>query len=156
MKLYTFEECDYSNCAHRALLVRLLGEYMSDPMGDAPPLSEAEQGKLIEELSARPSATVIFAMDGEQGVGMAICFELFSTFKVKSYLYIHDFMVSKEYRGKGVGGALMNRVVELATSRGYCKITLEVRYDNTSAKALYRREGFVPCDPNMYFWSKKI
>jgi len=50
----------------------------------------------------------------------------------------------------------MERLVEISTERGYCKITLEVREDNTLAKGLYHSLGFDPCKPNMLFWTKKL
>ncbi|MFR9644288.1 MAG: GNAT family N-acetyltransferase [Rikenellaceae bacterium] len=156
MANYTFEECDYSNPAHLNLLVQLHGEYMADPMGDYPAHSKLQQLRLVDALANREGATVVFVVDGDCGVGMAICFELFSTFQIKPYLYIHDFIVTKEYRNKGVGRALMNRLFEISRERGYCKLTLEVRCDNPSAQQLYRSLGFEPCEPDMYFWSKSL
>lgn len=156
MKNYTFEECDYSNPAHLNLLIGLLGEYMADPMGDHPAHNKLEQLRLVDALANRPTATVVFAVDGDRGVGMAVCFELFSTFKIKPYLYIHDFVVTAEYRNKGVGSALMNRLFEIARERKYCKVTLEVRNDNPAAQTLYKKMGFEPCEPDMYFWTRDL
>lgn len=153
---YTFEQCDYSNPAHLNLLVTLLNEYMEDPMGDHPPHNKLQQLRLVDALANHPTATVVFAVHGDKGVGMAVCFELFSTFKIKPYLYIHDFTVTKEYRNKGVGGALMNKLFEIGRQRKYCKVTLEVRDDNQPALTLYKKMGFVPCEPDMYFWGKDL
>lgn len=80
---YTFEECDYSNPAHLNLLVDLLNEYMADPMGDSPTHNKLQQLQLVDALANRPTSTVVFVIDGDRGVGMAVCFELFSTFKIK-------------------------------------------------------------------------
>ncbi len=154
--LLTFEECDFSNPAHLELLVQLHGEYMADPMGDHPPHNKLQQLRLVDALNSREGATVMFACDGERGVAMAICFELFSTFHIKPYLYIHDFVVTQEYRNRGVGRALLEQLTEISRQRGYCKLTLEVRCDNPSAQSLYRASGFEPCNPDMYFWSKML
>ncbi len=154
MENITFEECDFTNPAHLDLLVRLHGEYMADPMGNHPAHSKLQQLRLVDALNNREGAKVIFAIEGEQGVGMAICYELFSTFHIKPYLYIHDFVVTRECRNKGVGRALMGQLCEISRQSGYCKLTLEVRSDNPAAQSLYRTSGFVPCTPDMYFWNK--
>lgn len=153
---YEFEICDYSNPKHVKALNELLNDYMADPMGDYRPHSELEQQRLVEALASHPSATVVLASNGSEYVGMSTCFELLSTFYIKPYLYIHDFCVSSKFRHKGVGRALMNKVVEVATERNCCKITLEVRIDNTSAMLLYKDFGFEPCEPDMFFWTKKL
>ncbi len=149
----TFEVCDFSNPAHLNLLVELHEEYMADPMGDHAPHNKLQQLRLVDALNSR-EATVIFAIDGDRGVGMAICFELFSTFHIKPYLYIHDFIVTKECRNRGVGRAMMEQLFEVSRERGYCKVTLEVRCDNPSAQSLYKSAGFTPCTPDMYFWNR--
>ncbi len=150
----TFELCDFSNPDHLNLLVALHGEYMADPMGDHAPHNKLQQLRLVDALNSREGTTVIFACDGDRGVAMAICFELFSTFHIKPYLYIHDFIVTKECRNRGVGRRLMEQLFEISRERGYCKVTLEVRSDNPSAQQLYKSTGFTPCEPNMYFWNK--
>ncbi len=152
----TFEECDFSNPAHLNLLVELHEEYMADPMGDHPAHSKLQQLRLVDALNNREGTTVLLACDGDRGVGLAICFELFSTFYIKPYLYIHDFIVTKECRNQGVGRAMMEQLFEISRERGYCKVTLEVRCDNPSAQQLYKSTGFTPCEPDMYFWNKKL
>ena len=44
-----------------------------------------------------------------------------------------------------------------ARQLGCCKITLEVRSDNTRAMALYRDLGFVSSEPaEAFFWTKPL
>lgn len=50
--------------------------------------------------------------------------------------------VEPRLRGKGLGGLLLARVLEVARQRGVEKIYLEVRASNESALGLYRRFGF--------------
>jgi len=51
--------------------------------------------------------------------------------------------VSPEWRGRGVGSALMAAVIEWARSVGVEKLALSVYPDNGPAIALYRKFGFV-------------
>lgn len=150
------ELCDFNNREHTGKFIGLLNHYIEDPMGDSIPLDAAQQLLLLEELKANPKAFVLLLFYQGQIVGFSTLFELFSTFKVKPYLYIHDFVVYGNYRGKGLGRSLMDGVVVLAKQRRCCKITLEVRSDNHPARKLYENCGFMPCDPDMYFWTKTL
>ena len=51
--------------------------------------------------------------------------------------------VIREYRGKGIGRALMQATLAAAKASGLGRIELTVRVDNESARRLYERFGFV-------------
>ena len=51
--------------------------------------------------------------------------------------------VSREWRGRGVGSALLAAAIEKARREGLHKLALEVFPHNEAAIALYRRFGFV-------------
>jgi len=152
----SFEFCDFENTIHLDALAGLLNHYMDDPMGDAPPLNKLKQFRMVNGLANHPSAMVLFVLHEGEIAGLSTCFINFSTFNVKSYLYIHDIIVYKEFRSKGLGKALMEKLIELSVERDYCKITLEVRDDNLTAQSLYRSLGFEECTPNMLFLTKKL
>jgi [ribosomal protein S18]-alanine N-acetyltransferase len=50
--------------------------------------------------------------------------------------------VAEEYRGRGIGRALVDAVLERAAERGVHEIFLEVRRSNDGAQTLYRTLGF--------------
>lgn len=50
--------------------------------------------------------------------------------------------VTGEYRGRGIGGKLVETVLERAAVRGVLEIFLEVRRSNAGAQNLYRTFGF--------------
>lgn len=152
----SFEFCDFTNPEHLKALAQLTNCYMSDPMGGVEPLNKIKQLRLVDGLANHPTAVVVFAVVDCVAVGLATCFVNFSTFNVKSYLYIHDFFVLSEYRGKGVGKALMQQLVSISEERKYCKMTLEVRADNGSAQVVYKKFGFESCEPTMLFWTKNL
>jgi len=152
----TFEHCDFENPEHLKALAELTNHYMNDPMGDAVPLNRLQQLRLVDGLANHPTAEVLFAITDAKAVGLATCFVNFSTFNIKPYLYIHDIVVLKKYRGKGIGKALLQKLIEISEERKYCKVTLEVREDNSTAQALYKSLGFEECGPKMLFWTKKI
>jgi ribosomal protein S18 acetylase RimI-like enzyme len=151
-----FEYCDYENPTHLNALVSLLNHYMADPMGDHAPLTTREQLRLVDGLANHPGAFVLFIVTDGVYAGMVTCFELFSTFQVKPYLYIHDVVVHRDFRGLGLGRKMLEQLIVIAQERAYCKITLEVREDNLVAQLLYRSLGFDDCEPQMLFWTKKL
>jgi ribosomal protein S18 acetylase RimI-like enzyme len=51
--------------------------------------------------------------------------------------------VLREYRGRGIGRALMDATLQAAKAKGIRRVELTVRVDNEPAKRLYERFGFV-------------
>ena len=51
--------------------------------------------------------------------------------------------VAREWRGRGVGSALLAAAIEWARERGLHKLSLSVFPHNAAAMALYRKFGFV-------------
>ena len=51
-------------------------------------------------------------------------------------------LVRRDWRGRGVGSALLRESISRARGQGLHKLSLEVFADNTAAIALYRRCGF--------------
>mgnify|MGYP000399452681 CR=1 FL=1 len=66
----------------------------------------------------------------------------FSTFRAAPLFNIHDVTVRPEARRRGVARRLLNEVIQWARGHGCCRVTLEVRSDNTPASELYRSLGF--------------
>ena len=60
-------------------------------------------------------------------------------------LYIHEFQVLPEHQGRGVGTAVLRRVIDQAASRGLA-VTLSVLRANPRARHLYERLGFEVTD----------
>ncbi|WP_345986708.1 GNAT family N-acetyltransferase [Sulfurimonas sp. HSL-1656] len=155
------EKADYWNEKHRADIPMLLDAYAHDPMGGGNPLKETVKANLVSELAKRPYAfSVIAYVDGE-AAGLANCFEGFSTFACKPLVNIHDIAVLPEYRGLGISQKLLEKVEEIATEKGCCKITLEVLGNNAVAQGAYRKFGFAAyeLDPeagSAQFWEKKL
>lgn len=84
---------------------------------------------------------MLLAIEGDRAVGVAVCFQGFSTFQARPPINIHDLAVLPGSRGRGVGKALLSAAEHEARRRGCCKLTLEVRKDNPAA-GLYRALRF--------------
>jgi GNAT superfamily N-acetyltransferase len=148
--------CDYSNPAHPEAVISLINEYINDEMGGGNPLSQKEQQRMIEGLSNHPKSIVLLAQGADMFVGLLTAFENFSTFTANPMLNIHDVIVLKEYRGRGIGRKLMNAIISEAEKRKCSRVTLEVRKDNIKAQNLYKSLGFEEAEHGMFYWRKYL
>jgi ribosomal protein S18 acetylase RimI-like enzyme len=137
----------------------LINGYAIDPMGQGKPFSSEIKERLVPELRKQTNAVVLIAFSGDAPAGLAVCFVGFSTFRAKPILNIHDFCVSPQYQGQGIGKKLMVAVEQEARARGCAKVTLEVRDDNERAQKLYLACGFDSGKRGgdaMQFWGKTL
>ncbi|MBN1188014.1 MAG: GNAT family N-acetyltransferase [Bacteroidales bacterium] len=134
----------------------LMNTYMTDRMGGVKPLNAIQQEALIKGLRDTPGTITLLAKVEDNYVGLLNAFIHFATFTVKRMINVHDVIVKPEYRGLGVGKALMNGIIEMAKEMDCSKITLEVRTDNIVAQNLYKQLGFEEGNPPMLFWTKKL
>jgi ribosomal protein S18 acetylase RimI-like enzyme len=147
---------DLDDPRHQSAIVELLDSYSRDPFGQGRPLPPQARERLIPGLKAHGGAVVLLAYQQAQPVGLALCFLGFSSFQGRPLLNIHDLAVHPEARGRGVGRRLLEALETEARRLGCCKLTLEVRADNTRAMALYRKVGFEPGDPPTWFWTRTL
>ena len=57
-------------------------------------------------------------------------------------IYLSRLIVKKERRGNGIGGILIDFMIEQIRDMGYKEITIGVNKDNIAALHLYRKKGF--------------
>lgn len=138
----TILEADLSRPEHQAATVHLLNAYAMDPMGDGKPLSETAKRDVIPGLREHPTTLVFLACDGDEPVGLAICFRGFSTFAARPLVNISDYFVFPQHRGRGIGRQLLAAIERRARELGCCRLTLEVQEHNAHARRVYGAAGF--------------
>lgn len=57
-------------------------------------------------------------------------------------IYLSRIIVKDEYQNRGIGGTIVNYLIDYAKQLGYEEITLGVDTDNTNARHLYEKKGF--------------
>ncbi|MFC3093451.1 GNAT family N-acetyltransferase [Alteromonas sediminis] len=152
---------DYNDACDAEHVLALLDHYARDPMGGGEPLSDYVKDNLISALSSRSFTFSVLAFCGDIPVGLANVIEGFSTFACKPLVNVHDLVVHKDYRGRGISHQLLAAVQQEAEARGCVKITLEVLSDNYNACESYKKFGFAPytLDPEAgpaQFWQKYL
>jgi len=80
----------------------------------------------------------------EAAVGFAICVIHEGTWSVRPTCYLEDLFVDPAARGTGVGRALLDDLVTLATDRGWASLYWHTRAGNAQARRVYDR--YVPAD----------
>jgi len=135
---------DYRAAVDRSALVELLNAYAIDPMGGAEPLADEVRQRLCDDLAAHPLAASFIAWRGDEPLGLANTFLGYSTFKARPLLNVHDIAVRADWRGRGVGQALLAACEQHARQKRCCKLTLEVLSGNARALRSYQRFGFAP------------
>ena len=78
----------------------------------------ADEKTLEEWIFDKQKAEVIFALEGDKEVGFALFFHNFSTFLGRAGIYLEDLFVKPEYRGKGYGKAILQKLAQIALERG--------------------------------------
>ena len=139
---------------HCKQLLLLLNDYMLDEMGVSQPMPKYLESKIIDGLEKHPSYLGFFVCVNNEYAALANCNINYSTWQAKFLINIHDFIVSPKFRKQGFGQFLLTEIERYAREKDFCKINLEVRYDNIKAQKLYKKEGFSDCNPPMYFWQK--
>jgi GNAT superfamily N-acetyltransferase len=104
----------------------------------------ATESSLREFLfGAREYAEVVIARLDDRPVGYALFFHNFSTFAGRPGLYLEDVFVLPEFRGKGVGKALLVYVAKVAVERNCSRLEWVVLDWNSSAIEFYKGLGAV-------------
>jgi GNAT superfamily N-acetyltransferase len=148
---------DLDNLEHCSAIIDLINEYRRDPMGGETGLiTSDDQLILIDGLKSHPTSLIFLLKKDSAFAGAAICFTGYSTFKMKNLLNIHDFILFKKYRNRGYGTWFMKKIAEKISKLDYCRMTLEVRTDNVTAKKAYLNSGFSPCEHPMEFWVRNF
>jgi GNAT superfamily N-acetyltransferase len=119
----------------------------------------AEYERLAQEVEAtealirrhgfgpRPVFEAILAeRPGPRGVGFALYFFTFSTFKARPTLYLEDLFVVSEERGRGIGRRLLVELARIAVARGCGRMEWSVLDWNTPAREFYFKLGAVAMD----------
>jgi putative acetyltransferase len=91
-----------------------------------------------------PEITVWCAWEGDQVVGVGALKRLSADHGEVKSMY-----TAEAARGRGVGSALLRRIIEAARARGMTRLSLETGSWPyfLPARALYARHGFAECGP---------
>ena len=135
-------EVDLDRQEHQQAVLDLLDAYAQDPMGNGKALSERVKRELVPGLRQHPTTIIFIAFQTDKPIGIATCFQGFSTFAAQPLINISDFFVLPDSRGQNIGQMILAAVENKARNIDCCKITLEVQENNRRAQDVYQAAGF--------------
>ena len=91
-------------------------------------------------------AEVLLGYYNNEPTGMALFFHNYSTFEGKPGIYLEDLYVKPEFRGKGIGKALLLKLIRIAGKRKCGRVEWAVLDWNQPAIDFYKKLGAEPMD----------
>jgi GNAT superfamily N-acetyltransferase len=117
--------------------IRALATYEREP--DAVTATEADL--LRDGFGPNPFYFCLIAEHDGQAAGFALYFFNYSTWVGRPGLYLEDLFVPPEFRGLGIGKALLKKVAAIAIEKNCPRLQWEVLDWNTPAIDFYRAMG---------------
>lgn len=117
--------------------IRALAAYEREP--EAATATEADL--LRDGFGPNPFYFCLIAEHDGQPAGFALYFFNYSTWVGRPGIYLEDIFVQPEFRGFGIGKALLKRVAAIAVEKNCLRLQWEVLDWNTPAIDFYRAMG---------------
>lgn len=96
---------------------------------------------LAHGFGARPLFHALLAEEAGQALGIILFYPDYSTYRGEPGLYVQDFYVVPQARGRGVGRLLLAEAMAVQ-DWGAAYVTLGVAPGNAAAKRVYAKLGF--------------
>jgi GNAT superfamily N-acetyltransferase len=135
----TIRSATPADIPHVLRLIRGLAEY--EHMLDQVTLTEADLRDAL--FGPRPRVSAIVAQDDGPPMGLALFYHTFNTFRARSNIFLEDLFVEAEYRGQGIGLALMRHLAQVAIAQNCGRIEWRVLNWNQPSIDFYKRIGAV-------------
>jgi GNAT superfamily N-acetyltransferase len=123
-------------------MIKALAEY--ERLAEA--VVATEESVRTSLFGAHPWAEVAIARVGTEPVGFAVWFFSYSTFLARPGLHLEDLFVYPEWRGHGIGRALLVYLAKVAVARDCGRMEWSVLDWNEPSIGFYRSLGATPMD----------
>jgi len=133
----TIRPATAANVGQILAFIRALAAYEREP--DAVTATEADL--LRDGFGPNPFYHCLIAEHDGKPAGFAFYFFNYSTWMGRPGLYLEDLFVQPEFRGLGIGKALLERVAAIAVENNCPRLQWEVLDWNTPAIDFYRASG---------------
>ena len=118
-------------------LVREFAEY--EKLSD---YCEITDEKLFDALfGKRKIAQCLVCFDGETLIAYAVFYPSFASFRGQRGIYLEDIYLKPEYRGRGIGKAMLKEISRRGAQFGAVRIDFQVLNWNESAIKFYEKLG---------------
>jgi ribosomal protein S18 acetylase RimI-like enzyme len=122
------------------VMVNLLSELFA--IEDDFVIDREKQSRGLKLLLDTESAIVLVAHEEDKVVGMASVQKLVSTAMGEYVGVVEDVVITKGYRGQGIGKRLLETLITESDKAGLKRLALGADHRNTNAIAFYHKYGF--------------
>ena len=107
----------------------------------------------LAERIQKKDSVIFLAFIENEAAGFIQLYPLFSSTQMKRMWLLNDLYTSSQYRGKGVGTALMEEAKKLCKNTSARGMYLETAKSNKEGNSLYPKVGFqIDEEHNYYYW----
>lgn len=105
------------------------------------PVAATEASLLRDGFGEAPKFRVLLAEWEGQPAGYVLFFDYYSSFEGRPGLFLEDIYIRGQYRGKGIGKALLARLASVASGQNCFGVRWQVLDWNTPAIDFYKSLG---------------
>lgn len=98
--------------------------------------------RFLTERLGRGESVIFAVVDDGRALGFTQLYPSFSSVSMKPIWILNDLFVVEDARRRGVGARLLRAAREHATNSGAVRLALSTAVTNTTAQALYERDGW--------------
>ena len=103
---------------------------------------DLDEERLREHLFGKHPACGALIAEADGGpAGFALWFQTYSTFRTRPCLHLEDLFVLPEFRGRGLGLALLRELAAVAVARDCPRLDWQVLDWNAPAIGFYEKQG---------------
>ena len=113
----------------------------------------AEAKSFLTKRMEANESILFLAMDKNSAVGFTQLYTTFSSVSMESFYILNDLYVVPNYRGKGIGEALLNKAKEQCKQMNYKGIGLETSSDNPAQQLYEKLDWQKDLEHYHYFWT---
>jgi ribosomal protein S18 acetylase RimI-like enzyme len=108
--------------------------------GQPPDLDGAR--RFLTERLGRGESVIYAVVEGERALGFTQLYPSFSSVSMRPIWVLNDLFVAEDARRRGVGARLLRAGRDHAVKTGAVRLALSTAVTNTTAQALYERDGW--------------
>jgi ribosomal protein S18 acetylase RimI-like enzyme len=121
-------------------IIELLREFAE--FEDLSEYCETTEEKLCDAMfGAKAFVEGLLAFDGETPIGYAIFYPNFASFRGQRGVYLEDVYIKTDYRGKGIGEAMLKQIARTGADGGAVRMDFQVLDWNDAAIKFYKKLG---------------
>lgn len=104
----------------------------------------------FEDLISSPSHDMLLALDDNGDIIGIATLSIIMGPIVRKIAYLEDFVTDQKVRGKGVGSALWNAMLEWAKEKNCTELNFTSGHGREAAQAFYKKKGAEIYDTNFF------